>query len=130
MRSKSKLTAPRVVAEKQIGKVLYELGGAELSGGMAASAEVIAEIKIALPCFGLRVSSTQAAHIASTYLRRRPTMTASELAGSLLDIAEFQWGPENKRSTRVLIMRSLIEHLDGLYFVPTFEHEGPSAGRR
>lgn len=90
--------------------------------------QVAAEVTTSLPCFGLSVSRRQAVDLAAIYLRLRPSKAADSLAESLLGVPELEWNVDDEPSIRRLVMLSLIEHLDGLYFVETLEHDGPATG--
>jgi hypothetical protein len=91
---------------------------------MASTAEVAAEITTSLPCFGLWVTRRQAERIAEMYVGQRPTMSANALAEALIELPDLDWDQEDEPATKLLIMRSLLEHLDGMYFVETQEHDG------
>ena len=42
----------------------------------------------------------------------------------MLSVPELDWLPDDDLRTKSLTMQSLIEQLDGLYMVDTFEHDG------
>ena len=54
-------------------------------------------------------------------------MPFSELIDMMLDVPKLDWLPDDDRRTKLLTMQSLVEHLDGLYLVDTFEHDGGAA---
>jgi hypothetical protein len=87
---------------------------------------VATEIATSLPRFGLEVSGFEAHHIATVYVSRRPKMPARQLADSLLNLPGLKWQSQDEQGIRRLVMLSLIEHLDGMYYVETFEHDGVS----
>jgi imidazoleglycerol phosphate synthase glutamine amidotransferase subunit HisH len=95
---------------------------------MATVSQVAAEILTSLPCFGLWVSHRHAESIAALYVQQRPTTTASVLAEALLKLPHLGWDHDDVHDTKMLVMLSLVEHLDGMYFVETLEHDGPPAG--
>ena len=86
--------------------------------------QVATQIEQSLPCFGLRVDSHQAACLAALYVKQRPAKPFSDMIEIMLSVPELYWLPDDDLRTKTLTMRSLIEHLDGLYLVDTFEHDG------
>ena len=93
---------------------------------MATIPQVTAEVNTSLPSFGLWVSHRHAESIAALYIQQRPTTTASVLAEALLNLPHLGWDRDDVHDTKMLVMLSLIEHLDGMYFVGTLEHDGPA----
>jgi hypothetical protein len=92
---------------------------------MSPLERLVAAITKSLPGFGLNVSDAEATRIAAIYLEHRPRLPAAALAELLLRIPQLRWNDEDQ-GVRKLVMLSLVEHLDGLYFIETYEHDGPN----
>jgi hypothetical protein len=86
---------------------------------MATTAEITAEILTSLPCFGLWVTKRQAESIAELYADLRPKVTADKTAAAFLAVSGLDWDQDDEPSTKLLVMQSLVGHLDGLNFVET-----------
>ena len=86
--------------------------------------QVAIQIEQSLPCFGLRIDRPRAACLAALYVNQRPAKAFSDMIEMMLNVPELEWQPDDDLRTKMLVMQSLIEHLDGLYLVDTFEHDG------
>lgn len=89
---------------------------------------VASEIQQTLQCFGLHLGADQAAELAAVYFNARPKMPAERVLEFLLQVPNLSWLPDETDDTKRLTLLALIEHLDSMYFVATFEHDhGPPA---
>jgi hypothetical protein len=84
---------------------------------------LVDEIERTLPCWGLRIGRVQATYLAIVYQRHRPYMRITLVAELLLNAPVLDWAPYHTLQLKVAVMDSLVQHLDGMYFVDTFEHD-------
>jgi hypothetical protein len=82
------------------------------------------EVERALPQFGLEVGRVQATYRAILYQRHRPNTPLELVVEMLLNAPELTWEPDDTIGLRAVVMNSLVQHLDSMYFVDTFEHDG------
>ena len=92
---------------------------------MVDIADVAGEVMRTLPCFGLRVKKLHAALLAAAYVLQRPVQPLDAVAAMLVAMPLLNWEQrKSSNSIKMATMSSLVEHLDGMYFVGTFEHDG------
>lgn len=95
---------------------------------MGVRSIVASEIRHTLPCFGLHVDAHQAAELAAVYFCARPKMPVERVLELLFQVPNLSWQLDETDDTKRLTLLALIEYLDSLYFVATFEHDhGPPA---
>ncbi len=91
--------------------------------------DVATEVEQVGPCFGLPISGLHAAVLAALYVHQRPYKPAESVVAALLRMPLIPWLEDDTLSIRLTVMRTLVAHLDGLYFVATFEHDGLAGAR-
>jgi hypothetical protein len=84
---------------------------------------LVDEIERTLLCWGLKIGRVQATYLAIVYQRYRPHMRLTLVVELLLNAPVLVWAPHHTLPLKVAVMDSLVQHLDGMYFVDTFEHD-------
>jgi hypothetical protein len=91
---------------------------------MTKIGQAATHIEQSIPCFGLRVERHQAEYLAGLYIYQRPDKPVHQVIEMMLGVPNLAWEPDDSQMIKMSVMRSLIEHLDSLYLVDTFEHDG------